>query len=225
MAMEFANNGGAQNLASVSTFAPPANVTVMFWVRLNAIPTPATANRFFGTADSFESRVDDSGSFFMDLNIGAGQISTSALSAGPWFHIAGTSSTTTIQVFLDGVLDASGIFVTSPPAAATLTIGNRTGSASSNGINGTLADFRIYNRVLSAAEIQTIFTAKGADGIVEGLISHVQFNEQGPGASPSGTAAVKDVSITGNHFTPAGSPVYREGITNFRKRALACRSA
>lgn len=97
---------------------------------------------------------------------------------GTWHHAAVTydaDSTANDPVFyFDGAL-VSTVEIAVPSGTRTtdvgvdLGIGNRP-SALSRQFNGSLEDPRLYNRILSAAEIQTIYNIEGADGIVDDLL-------------------------------------------------------
>ena len=72
--------------------------------------------------------------------------------------------------------------------------------------NGIIDDIRVYDRVLSANEIQTIYGARGQDGIVDGLTLWYPMNEGAEGTTPSAC-----INNTGQGFdctALVGSPVY-----------------
>lgn len=82
--------------------------------------------------------------------------------------------------------------------------------------DGTLDDIRIYDRLLSAEEILTIYTARATDNIVYGLVGRWMPNELAPGAT---VLSVIDLSPTGvSPGTPENAPVYAEGILGSRHR-------
>lgn len=72
-----------------------------------------------------------------------------------------------------------------------------------------LEDVRFYRRVLSLAEIQSIYHSMGSDNIVNGLVGRWLMNEKPDGTAASGANSIKDISGNGNHGTPQNSPVYR----------------
>ena len=77
---------------------------------------------------------------------------------------------------------------------------------------GDIEDIRLYNRALSAAEVETIYALRGCDGITYGLVGRWPMMEGAPGVAMSGTDTVIDYSPTGEHGTPQGStkPDYAE---------------
>lgn len=224
MAMEFINNGGAQVLASVSTFVVPTSVSVSFWLNLASLDSGQ--NRPWGSHNNFECRFSGTGGFLIVDFGGPGVVTAvTAIGFGIWNHYvvhiihSATAGNGDNKIYLNGVLDVSNTNGTSGTApTSTLTLGNRTGASVSQGINGQIDDFRIYNRILAAAEVATIFEAKGTDPIVDGLIIRATLDEASPGTVPAGAGVVKDVSTTKNNFTPTGSPAYSAGILRGRKR-------
>lgn len=232
MAMEFVNGAGAQTLASVASLAVPSvAASIAFWIRYTSLT--ANIRRICGSAGNFEIRGGNAagtqvpGQIVNDLfNNSDGALSTTILTVGPWYHVVCTGELTAgnsiTDIYIDGVLDAGPTTVVgAATAAATMTIGNRTGAASTEGLNGLLDDLRVYDRRLSAGEIQTIHAARGHDAILDGLVARVLFAEGDPGSSPAGAGSVKDVSLNANHYTPTGSPVFSESLLSKRRKLVA----
>jgi hypothetical protein len=180
----------AQHLASVATFPSPGTVAAFsFWVNVTSL---AIINqRFWGNANNFECRTDNStfkvfNDLFTTVVPSVGSVTT--LSVGPWFHVAGNSDFTgglaVADIYINGVFQAALSPAGSAIAAATMTIGNRTSVGLTEGMKGSLDDLRLYNRKLSAAEILTIYSTRGTDNIVHGLILRTPMDEGEAGASP-----------------------------------------
>jgi hypothetical protein len=96
--------------------------------------------------------------------IGANYITSSSFTRNnnQWYHIALTRQGTTFTYFLNGSsLSTVSSSLSIPVAAAPLTIGKAEGGFY---FNGLLDEVRIYNRTLSAAEIQAIYLA-GTNGM------------------------------------------------------------
>jgi hypothetical protein len=79
---------------------------------------------------------------------------------GQWHHVVGTydRSTTTARIYVDGILRNTNSAIATGPTTNTqpLLIGSRSGGS---GFSGTIPVAKVYNRVLSAAEIQQNFEA------------------------------------------------------------------
>ena len=88
-------------------------------------------------------------------------------------------------------------------ASQTFEIGTGTGS-----FCGTIADVRIYNRVLSSNELLTMQYCRGNDAIAYGLIGRWLMDEGGFGTSATGAGSVLDCSTTNFDLNPTGSPLY-----------------
>lgn len=70
----------------------------------------------------------------------------------------------------------------------------------------TMADWRIYNRVLSSTEVGNIFTGAGVDGITSGITARWKMNEKTSGYADTENS-VLDTAGT-NHCNPTSSPMY-----------------
>ena len=77
-----------------------------------------------------------------------------AVAAG-WHLVTGTYDGTTGRLYVDGILVASETFAAPPNASFPLFIG-RFSSANGYGWNGGIDEVRLYNRALTAAEIQVL---------------------------------------------------------------------
>ncbi|UCG52597.1 MAG: VCBS repeat-containing protein, partial [Candidatus Latescibacterota bacterium] len=111
-----------------------------FWM-LSTIDT--TALRFRLRTDGTTSK----------LSTSEGQIET-----GRWYHIAATYDGTMMRIYKDGVaidsLAKTGTIDTDPSVVAA--IGNQPPGAGSRPFDGLIDDVRIYNRALSASELQSM---------------------------------------------------------------------
>ena len=88
--------------------------------------------------------------------------STAAVNNGQWHHISMTRdpATGTAQIYVDGALSTSGTLRTGLRYAPRLRdLGRGMNFSSGYGyLNGSLDDVRVYNQVLSAAEVTAVFT-------------------------------------------------------------------
>ncbi len=140
-----------------------------------------------------------------------------------WQHVALTYDRTNVAndpiLYIDGLVVAGLIEATTPVG----TVADDSGSEMDIGkkaldppqyFDGLLDDLRIYDRLLSAAEILTIYTARGVDGIVDGLVARWMPNELAPGAT-----VLSVVDLTGvSDGSPENAPVYAEGVLRSRRR-------
>jgi hypothetical protein len=90
--------------------------------------------------------------------------STTIVNTGNWFHAAATYDGSTVKIYVNGVLEST------TARSGTITAGAKNIGSSSGGgseyFNGTIDNVKIYNRALSAAEVQQNFNAlRGRYGI------------------------------------------------------------
>jgi hypothetical protein len=84
--------------------------------------------------------------------------------------------------------------------------------------DGKIADLRVYNRVLTEDETDTIWRSQGNDGIVNGLIANYRMNEKSAGKSASSGSSIIDISTNAKHGIPTGGlPTYIETPLNIIK--------
>ncbi len=147
-----------------------------------------------------------------DLGTLVTQDGTASVPINTWCHLAATldlTGTDATTFYLNGVQDAqftNAYANTSWPATNSET--GSIGSQNANGalpLAGSLADVRIYDRPLSAAEIAGIYFSRGADANFYGLMHRWILNELSPGTAVS---APKDTAIQARHPTVVGAPSY-----------------
>ena len=134
--------------------------TMEAWVRLD------TLNRWHGVIAKGSANSDPVHNYALEVtdtnrvrcilgNGGTAVVVDSAttLAAGVFRHLACTWNGTTVALYLDGVLSASTAQTITPVGnAALLSLGQFGGN--SDRLDGTLDEVRLYNRALSAAELQ-----------------------------------------------------------------------
>jgi len=91
-------------------------------------------------------------------------------------------------------------------AAETFSIGNIAATAYNRGFDGIIADARVYDRELTAVEINNIMLQGFPNP--DGLVAMWQFTGGAPGTSPSGGGSVKDIAAGKSDGTPNSTPVY-----------------
>lgn len=148
---------GSDDVVTIDNFIPPPQGTIVFWLN------PALAKskeRILGAGGDYEVWLRGNGELKNELFDGASATTGTgpgALNANEWNHIATTydSATTMVEIYLDGELRASGLAGTpSTPTETMLLVGHRSGAADAEHYGGLLDDLRIYDHVLSQAEIR-----------------------------------------------------------------------
>lgn len=203
-------------------------MTVMCWVISNVGQDISILTKF-GVTRGFSLQTDEDvgpttfGLFFIAPTsatvLGSG-FTAIPLADGILYHLAGIfRPSTSVEVWLDGALSSSnttGVPATQFNTANDVAIGGRMDGTQV--IDGTMFDPRIYNRALSAEEMQTVHAARGHDGIVDGLVSRWLLNEGAPGVVPAG-ATIIDSGGGGNTGTPSGTSPYVADPLSLRKVA------
>jgi hypothetical protein len=206
-------------------------VTHMCWVTIPQYPTSANqdAFAFYGhsaTASngySWENGVLPSGVIVCETTTNVGLVDPTSAASIPlntWTHIAASwdSGSQTTKIYLNGILSSS----TSVPGAS---IANMTGGPYTIAVDlnvgvshpqqeliGTLEDLRAYNRLLSPAEINTIWATRGQDGIVNGMLLRYRMDELSSGITVTSASTLRDSSANGLVLTNlTGAPVYAVG--------------
>ena len=207
-AMDVPDNGGNPQVDAVNSTATPQNVgstgTITFWYRARVdwngtsnylFDATTTASRFFYLGKRNNSRlqfeVTDNAAAPVTLTA---QTANTGVGANTWKHVAVTwqlaagTNASSINIYLDGALVATATGTTNGQLNATLGslyIGDAR-SATTNGLtgsptsaNGAIDEFRIYSRVLTPTEIQTVMTETRAScpapAVARFLISHGGF--------------------------------------------------
>jgi GH43 family beta-xylosidase len=169
-------SGNAVSLSGSSQYvSAPAGLvsnlndfTIATWVRLNASGT-WTRIFDFGSSTSVNMFLTPTTGANLRYAITTGgngaeqQINASSpLSAGAWHHLAVTLSGTTGSLYLDGVQVGQNTSMTLRPSSLGNTGNNWIGRSQYAGdsyLNALVDDFRIYNRALSPAEVQSLASA------------------------------------------------------------------
>lgn len=199
--IEFVN--GADSLRSTVNFSEPTLASVCMWVIFNKV---IGNNRMFGTDDEWEIRVQSSG-LEHELRDGGGNPTvTTSFTTGVEYHIICTYDGTNKGVYVNGVADPTpSAFTHSAVGADTILHIGTNGQNVNQGLEGSLEDVRIYNRILTAAEADLIYNGEGLDGVWNGLIHWWPLNK-----GPIGSTPTSEEDIAGNFNLPTvvGSPTY-----------------
>ena len=107
--------------------------------------------------------------------------STTTFPAGTLRHVAGTYNDTTgqIQIWVDGVLEATTNAFTGASSTTNLNVGRNPDGT--RYFNGTIEDLRVYNRVPSLGEMESWGRSRGRDQVINGLQLRLGMLERAPG--------------------------------------------
>ena len=182
------------------------------WVRIDAGSDTHGLIIWSNNASPYALRTNSSDQVVLRTNWGtvsgeSGEFthnSTASLSVGQWYHVAATYDGSTTRIYIDGVEDST--------HSATITIGTSTDKmqiggddGSSYDLTGAMYDARIYNRALSADEVNNIAATPTATG----LVGHWKLDET------SGTLAA-DSSGNGHDGTHEnGVSVGQTGVRSY----------
>lgn len=172
---------GIPNKANVTT-----GLTISAWIKLNNVSgQKAIVSKWQGSMnnDQYILMVDGNKLRFAIGRQGFsanGILGNTILLANTWYHVSATWNTSGEHtIYVNGVQDVSSTLSNFTSINSTsnimLTIGAETSSASRY-FNGTIDEVLMYNRSLSATEINNIYNAESS--IPNGLVSKYDFNLQ-----------------------------------------------
>ena len=210
------------------------NFSVSAWVNGSGNPykfaSVISANRF-GVGESWNLAIGDNTNqnlpSFQVWGTGSGSNyadGPSNINDGKWHHLVAVRNGTTAQIFVDGV--AGGINTISSSwnsdgAGANVYIGalgdNPSGVKANDYFNGSIDDVRIYNRALSASEVQQLYdlgtathvaaspkvgpTTSCTSGLSCGLVGYWTFDGKDTPWTSGSAATTLDKSGNGNTGT------------------------
>jgi hypothetical protein len=148
------------------------NHTIVAWINIDSIVDPA-GKHIVGkvnsnTYETLSFGIKDSNNtigtaFATGTEINHSLSSTTALQPNHWYYVAMTYDNSTVEFYIDGVLDSSFSRTgTVRTCTNNLAIGRHNGDVSVTGpalFKGSIDDVRIYNRALSASEMQALYTS------------------------------------------------------------------
>lgn len=145
-----------------------SSITYAVWIRFSAsqsmrtimgVHKDGTGGASIGIHDGFANRIKFHTNT-IGANSGNGVLGTNQLNDNNWKYVVGTfdNATNTMRLYVNGVLDVTLTGVTTPiyPGDRNLNIGRWVG-AGSQYFNGSISVCQIYNRALTAQEIQYNF--------------------------------------------------------------------
>ena len=165
-ALSFNGTSSYVDLGNPAALQLTGSMTVEAWVK--AAATPADDGQIVAKSDStsgwqLKTTPDNGPQNFSVVVTNSSQrrikrFSTTTRALNTWYHVAGVynASARTMTIYVNGVLENGTLQGTVPTAnlnaAVNANIGRRTGGLY---FNGVIDEVRIYNRALSATEIQS----------------------------------------------------------------------
>lgn len=136
---------------------------------------------------------------------------------GLWYHVVGSIdyANSAGAVYVNGVLTVAGALSGTFDAPITANTDSRNGGIGvrpneTQGMDGLIEDFRLYNRLLGTAEVETLYSTYGKDGMLEGLQHDYPLNDMAPDIAVTSVACIAEPErIIG---TPIGSPLFDVGL-------------
>lgn len=158
-------NSGSGNYVTIPTSSSldiTGDITLATWVKTNAIGVlQGLIQQTDNTTWDYQLDIQSSGAldFYSDQGTPTDTVSTVIISAdGQWHHVAVVRRGTTVTFYMDGVAGysatVSGTFSTGRPV---ILGADNTGGTARLTVDGLLDDVRIYNRALSADEIERLY--------------------------------------------------------------------
>jgi hypothetical protein len=148
---------------------PTAEATLSAWVFLTQLPSErGRAQHIIGKGGQFRlldllANNDNRFHFFAGTGFGPSVSSNTVVETGRWYHVAATyKANTELKMYVNGALEKTqAITETRAASGNPLTVGNSFLDRSRL-FHGLIDEAQMYNRALSASEIQSIFNADGA---------------------------------------------------------------
>ncbi len=200
------------NYVSANTSGLPtgnSNRTLEMWVKASSFPTSAEAyfagyGNFGSSNQTYHLGTTGSNLFWSQWGTGIGGPS---LSANRWYHVAVTNVGNSATLYLDGVAVGSNTVTINTPAGTSFYVGRIPGTlGDSRKLDGMVDEVSVYNRALSAAEIQA---SVGTETPSAGKDSVLRFNAMtGAPAGVSGQPG-DAVFIASGWAPPAAPPAAR----------------
>lgn len=213
-------DGSSWIQSTVSYSRPSTDHTVSYWLRLD---NNSAVRRPFGHTGAWEARTGSGSSVLTSDYLQSGTLGTVTLTVGTYHHVVFVQdvTNTTRLAYLDGVLVNTVNSATFAGAQnANLSLGVTAGG-SGQGWFGAIDDVRVYDKVLTAGEIQTIHACRGTDGIFNNLSLWYQLNEGSEGAAVVGPLQSIGQEGAGapDLVTVTGSPTYNyDAGIKYRRR-------
>jgi len=202
-------------LPSPMTNIAANDFSISMWIEFQNVTGQATFMRMLDIINDSDNYIQIAiGSLTGNLGVAVEDATTqrglsvdSVISADVLYHIVITwdASADTVGFSLDAVAQSgASLGNLGPGVADNFNIGRRSDDSGSTYSECFFGDLRIYDRALPQDEITSIFTQRGHDGIVDGLVARHLMDETSPNNyaslnthyKDSTTASVESTSVT-----------------------------
>jgi hypothetical protein len=185
------------DIGTSSAFGDSSGVSIVAWVRYDGVFAGGKFPRIFSNLtgsnyNGMELALDDTASNKLYFQVGNSNtlnnaFADTAIATSSWYHVVGTYDGSTGKIYINSELQEDTFSASNAIGASSLNfwIGGWPGSAGNNW-NGLIDEVRIYNRAISAEEVQSIY-ANGAKG--NSIAFHRYFYIDNVYRNPDGSLA------------------------------------
>ncbi len=157
-AMKFDGTDDYVEVSNSGPISPTEAITVEYWV----YPQLFTGSKYqeaVRKSSDYLTGIDPSNRLFFTVNnFAGGQAVYTVPALYQWYHVVGTYDRVNQKLYVNGILrDSSAYTAAIQQSVTTLRVG--TNPDNTENFNGTIDEVRIYNRTLSASEIQQHYQA------------------------------------------------------------------
>ncbi len=234
----FNGTGGHVRVPDQASFHCTNGLTIEAWVNpTNVASQNEIVDKWDAVAGfnqrSYAAALLSGGRFFLQLSpagTGAGATyvaTTNAVALNGWTHVAGTYDGSLIRVYLNGVLNAQGIYTNGIfPGTNDLAIGGVVGGAAYGSVilpfHGWIDEPSIYNRALTSTEITALYSAGSAgkckvdtdgDGLTDLQEAFLGTNPNNPDSDNDGLTDGDEVFV--NHSDPLSPDDDGDGVPDW----------
>jgi len=207
-------NGTSQDVSipDSASLEPGNNYTIAAWVNAASLSGSSTntilEKPYATTHQSFHIFFNPSFGFFNDNGSTTGYLNSWITPAiGTWHYYAAVVSGSTVTLYIDGsqVAQSTTFPATTAYDATPVGIGADPGAEY---CNCTIDDVRIWNRALSASEVQALYDATAGQDYTTGLVGWWKLDDGSSGTTP---LTATDSSGNGNTGTLTNGPTWTTG--------------
>ena len=208
---------GTTNYATLSSgvVAGLGDCTVATWVKINTIGNFSRIFDFGTGTTNYMFLTPSSGTSKMRFGIRTPSVSEQQINSativsttGVWTHVAVTFSGSVGTLYINGVSAGTNTGMTLTPSSLGLTTQNYLGRSQFSAdpyLNGTVDEFQIYGRILSAAEISALAAPLAAPGGVGVSVGNAQATLSWNAVSGATGYNIKRAPVSGGPYTVVGA--------------------